>query len=344
MAKVKNQDIPLYVDVDPTDDQAEPFPNKYRTALKEASPKKGLPEDTGIVTKTTRGRRRATRTKKIKGQWVDPAFLAGVFDPLSVNDAMLFAAHGSVTRSRIIFKKATDMWNHLSAEEKQCWYDKNKEDGIKCSTFDLFIKCQLKAFNKNGQWDTHTCKVCSQPVILFVSQTMTPGQTQTLTLQNLRWKPFVWSIFSGGGSLSSTVGNSITFTAPASNAKCKNSTILSVTDQCGKTTFLKISTNAAGGGERAFIITKVHCWNHMPAPATYEGISSWGPYCFACFCHEYDCQGNYLRTGMTSSMWTDSANNPAPLWCNQYCGGDSQVLDTRNGSQIQAGCCPAALP
>lgn len=344
MAKVKNQDIPLYVDVDPTDDEAQPFPNKYRSALKEASPKKGLPADTGIVTKTTRGRRRATRTKRIKGQWIDPNFLSGAFDPLSVNEAFLFSALSSTTRSRIIFLKATAMWRSLTPEEKQCWYDKNKAGGTKCSTYDFFIRTQLKRFYKTGQWDTTTCRTCSQPVILFVSQTMTPGQAQTLSVEKTRWAPFFWNIFSGGGSISSPTGNSIVYTAPLVNPKCKYNAIISVTDSCNKTTFIKISTNTGAPGERAFILTNVHCWNHMPAPATYENISTWGPYCFACFAHEYDCQGNYLRTGFTSSMWTDSPNNPSPLWCQQFCGSESQIQDTRSGSQLQMGCCPAALP
>jgi len=312
--------------------------------LKEASPKKGLPPDIGVVTKTTRGRRPPTRTKRMAGQWFDPAFSPSAFNPLAISDEVLLSATGSRTTARIAFKKVTDLWAKLNTVQKECWYQKNKADGTKCSTFDYFMRLQLNHWYKKSSWDLSTCVTCSQPAVYYVSPTMTPSQQQTLRVVDPSWAPFSWSIFSGGGGLSSPTGDQVVYTAPPQNPKCSQSAIISVTDRCGLKTFFRITTNSAGTGARAYGITAVNCWQHQPAPSEFEGIETWGPFCYACFVRFYDCQGNYLNTDMIAWMYTDVPWDIAPAWCKDCIPANSKVIDARTPYQIQTGCCPAAIP
>lgn len=62
----------------------------------------------------------------------------------------------------------------------------------------------------------------ASPVINYTSLQMSVNETQPLTVTGGCGEPYTWGIVSGGGSLSNTTGASTIFTAPSTNANCKN--------------------------------------------------------------------------------------------------------------------------
>jgi hypothetical protein len=80
---------------------------------------------------------------------------------------------------------------------------------------------------------------------------MSINGTQELTVTNGGIGPFTWSITGGGGTLSSSSGTSVNYTAPSSNQSCANNPTIKVTDYCGQEATLKLAVNSYSGGETA---------------------------------------------------------------------------------------------
>jgi RHS repeat-associated protein len=78
------------------------------------------------------------------------------------------------------------------------------------------------------------------------SNQMFIGQTQTLTAAGGCGEPYNWSINSGAGSLSSTTGSSVNYTALDSNPGCINNPEICVTDFAGETACRFIAVNTPG--------------------------------------------------------------------------------------------------
>jgi hypothetical protein len=58
------------------------------------------------------------------------------------------------------------------------------------------------------------------PVIGFTKEQMSLNEVQFLSVLGGCGGPYAWSIVSGGGSLSASGGNSLTYAAPALNPQC----------------------------------------------------------------------------------------------------------------------------
>jgi len=343
VAKVIDQIIPVYQDFDIALDEPAPFFPVYRNTLQEGSPRVGLPENTAIVSTTKHGKRPATRTKRKKGFWTCRDISDTPINYSTISDAFLFINRFTACGSRLIMKRATQMWKALPAVQKQCWLDENKRSGKKCSYYDFYVRAQIKQFRLRGTWDITTCRTCPPPEILYVTRTMLPGEQQRLNIMNPDWGPFEWHITAGGGTLVGVDQPDPVFTAPQSNVDCTSNTTIMVKDSCDRMVYLTFTTNSAPNGSRAYYITNVFCWSHQPHPSNFEGVSTWGPYCYACFDRYFDCAGNYLLTGAHIGMWSPDETDCAPSFCDMCLPENSKVMDIRSNYMKQVGCCPSAL-
>jgi hypothetical protein len=319
------------------------FGEQMRAALKPATNRKGMAPLYGVVTRTTKGARPTTRVKRRGGLWYDPTFQTAPFHPEDVPNLTIWAKLHNQTAVRTLFRKAAALWTSLTAAQKDCWCTRARAAAAKCGCFDFFMRSQLTTFVGAGEFDTGTCCGGPAPLILYASATMGPSQKQTLSLADNTAGPFTWAITQGGGSLSSPDSPTPVYTSPASNPNCTNNATIQVTDRCGRKAYLSIATNIGQLGTDAFRQTNIHCWQHEPAPASFEGIGASGPYNYACFDRYYDCSGAYRRTGAHAGMWTTIDPDPAPNWCNLCMSGESSTIDMRTSAQKAAGCCPSAL-
>jgi hypothetical protein len=80
---------------------------------------------------------------------------------------------------------------------------------------------------------------------------MSLGETQTLTI-TCSGGPYIWTITSGGGNLSAASGNSVNYTAPATNPNCDN-TVISVSYNGRVLDTLRIYVTNPNLGSAAYI-------------------------------------------------------------------------------------------
>ena len=182
-------------------------------------------------------------------------------------------------------------------------------------------------------------------VIGYTTQAMQVSEEQTLTVKNRhpRWsyENYHWEISAGGGSLSSDVGLSVVYTAPATNPNCElNATIDLI---CGGNVVdsLGIAINADTTDTWAF-----RYWSGLSC------IESIPDVVYTCFLtnNTYDCAGNLLagypcelirQAGSCGECYADTS----PADCHSSYNTMSQLLaaspvDLRNAAAIEMGCCP----
>ncbi len=198
---------------------------------------------------------------------------------------------------------------------------------------------------------------------------MSINQTATLIVSEGCGGPYHWSL-SGGGSLSSTTGSSVSYTAPSSNANCNNNSIICVTDTAGQKAYIQISVNANTSSKVAYIMNTCS----KEGNCTFDGNT---------FCESatvlvnyYFCNGNLWSSNHCgySSRYEQNIQNCDLCYSNQtempacsggtstgnqrrtcellslHCGGTGQHCyplntadDVRTPEMKAAGCCPAGL-
>lgn len=233
----------------------------------------------------------------------------------------------------------------------------------------LLLSTAIILFSSSVWADCSSCGECPPPDLGFTSKQMSVSGTQNLTASGGAGS-YTWSIVSGGGSLSSQSGDSVTYTAPASNANCGSNPFIRVTDSCSNSTTLNLGVNAYTGKN----------WNDTAYLVSY----CVGP---ICQCYPDACQGNYYQRGFyyetsaglnayfcdgtpNGSPWGGGrgcnscssgccglycADCPCPTQCDTCAGrfassGDSecrefsgagQHKDKRDSGKLSDGCCPA---
>lgn len=267
------------------------------------------------------------------------------------------------TKWRMCFQECAARWNSLPEEcpdpptypptssKKNVW-DAKEEQGVRCSYFDLYMGCCMKSCTSisinipgigeltggtiNPNEDCWPCIYCGPPdglAIGYTTQQMSVNQTQGLSAPTSLIEgdnpPCIeeelkWSLISGGGSLSATFGQSVIYTAPASNKDCDANATIELTDCCGRVATLQIAINATLGNLAGFDWPSMGCIDYA-AP-------------------KYGCYG--LQVTIYCDGSTYSANhslNPNFSSC-----GDCQDYllflwgngDVRSSDQLEAGCCP----
>ena len=191
--------------------------------------------------------------------------------------------------------------------------------------------------------DPDLCKGCDGTgSIGYTTTGMGVGETQQLTATCGQGPgapcQATWGIASGGGSISSTG----LYTAPASNASCSNNPIITLA--CGGTVVatLALAINGAGGGAAAYsqdalcTLYTTECCEHSTGE---YGQCWWGNH------KHYGCDGVVTYdSGCTYTFYFVFTGCSFANKC--QCGGSTfngNIIDTRTGAQLAAGCCPAAL-
>ncbi len=184
---------------------------------------------------------------------------------------------------------------------------------------------------------------CDSETINITSTVMGCSESQTLSVNDaVVGKTYNWEVSSG--SLSSSTGTSVTFTAPATNANCTSNTTVSLKVGANTCDTGIIAINCAGTGVKAY-----ETWTRTTC--TLFGAQQYT------ICYgdrkEYDCDGNLLGT---YEQGTIDSSNPGTLICSHcysvleatnMCDGqpraEGRYADCRSASQKAAGCCPRAL-
>ncbi|HQJ60339.1 MAG TPA: DUF6531 domain-containing protein, partial [bacterium] len=183
------------------------------------------------------------------------------------------------------------------------------------------------------------CRAAS-PTPFFINgpSQMSINQTATLTVSGGCGGPYHWSI-SGGGYLSSTVGDSVNYTSPQSNPNCNNNSIISVTDQAGQIVYKRIAVNSGDITTIAYE-KKIGCFNHGEYHCAYGNYH-------CCMFDLYNCTGSLMGWLAYSSGGDCCGTNPSGATCDfqSLCSSAPDLLDKRTSTDISNGCCPeATLP
>ena len=182
---------------------------------------------------------------------------------------------------------------------------------------------------------------CECKLIGYTSRQMDINEVQTLTVADPDPDcEYNWFITSGGGSLSSMTGTSVTYTAPDSNDGCgENPTITLTVNQILCDT-LKLAINAFDG-----VDTSMTVWTNK------RGCEEW-PWRAYITGNKYKCNGELL----TPSGWPCTARStaasqevcfdqPCTILCGESAGWsvnqfeEASPIDKRTEEMIAAGCC-----
>lgn len=182
--------------------------------------------------------------------------------------------------------------------------------------------------------------VMADPLVITGSNQMTAGGTQTLTVTGGSGT-YQWIKSAGGGSINTTQGSSVDYTAGLLNQNCVNNPTVCVQDSTGQRSCIQIAVLVnLYSGYIAYDLKD----NSLP-------LKCGSPYgCMFQYYH-YDCAGN--RLGIVGATYCGYPNQeycvncsiwaPPPqcvgIWCD-YVGG---IYDQRDSSMKNGGCCPAAM-
>ena len=281
---------------------------------------------------------------------------------------------GSTGQSHIrqIFRDCSALWNSLPescpipltdpppTSKESVWAVKLKE-GVVCSYYDLFMRCCINwGLSHGGFMPDGDCFPCESPcdcagiLIEYTTQSMQVNEEQELFVSNpVAGCTYLWEIESGGGSLSSGTGVSVTYTAPASNADCDQnvSIILSVgSQQCDS---LQIAINGFTGTNVAYTILTCIYDRYCRIIGRFVQCTT------SVHWNKYRCDGVYLAADVCYSI---SRTGGYPYWvCPDICEGTPPILtceegavlnscgdigtvtDLRTPLMITQGCCPGPL-
>jgi hypothetical protein len=168
--------------------------------------------------------------------------------------------------------------------------------------------------------------------------------SQTLSASGGNGGPYTWPLVGGGGSLSGTTGDSVTYYAPSLNPYCGNNPKIIVTDSSGQSAEVQIAVNGATGGQAYISYTEV-CDQNIPNSTPWPNCvgSTGGPsgsYHFGfCCVRNYTCEETMYSASWQGGMWSWGT---WPSWCaGRTCIGGARTDDVRNPNMKANGCCPS---
>ena len=176
---------------------------------------------------------------------------------------------------------------------------------------------------------------CTTESIGYTTQQMSVDEVQTLTVTDSVGEcVYDWEISSGGGSLSSSTGTSVDYTAPSANAECASNPTITLSvggDTCDA---LQIAVNAVTGWDEAY---RQDC----PTESGYCILFGGKKQCVR-ETESYRCNG-LLKPG-GCSYHDPAVCGGISCSIDSECSGCSVgTIDMRSPSMKTAGCCPAAL-
>lgn len=172
-------------------------------------------------------------------------------------------------------------------------------------------------------WVEVNCSLCdcAEISIGYTTQQMAVDEVQTLTVNNpVSGCTYSWSIASGGGSLSSSIGTSVNYTAPSTNVDCVNNPTI---------------TLSVGGSTCDTLALAVAAIPYYTAAKQ--------SYCVGTirYCKSYSCDSSiigdvaYCNAPTAELCLTDTCYSATcPL---------DELLDMRTEWLKSQGCCPAIL-
>lgn len=203
-----------------------------------------------------------------------------------------------------------------------------------------------------------------EAAIGYTTQQMQINEIQTLTVIGvIPTITYYWEIISGGGSLSSEIGNSVVYYSPSTNPNCTENPIIQLSANDSICDTLSIAINGYNDEDSSAYSTVTDvCEQNVPSDTYWSMCKSWDktpsnhPYSFGYCCNTvYNCNGvpvSYHATGWQSIMWDHSSH---PDWCEvvrtytlNMCygmeiGEEKFWTDTRTTAMKAAGCCPSIL-
>ena len=205
---------------------------------------------------------------------------------------------------------------------------------------------QIVALYCNGvQVDTISIDIEPCPTscaIGYTSQQMATNGTQTLsavpTGEGCGAAAYTWAITSGGGTLNTAEGDTVIYTAPATNASCANNPTIALYCDAVLQDTLLLAINAV----TALQVVR-ECKNRTcPVPCT--AYTNCG-YCY----RDFSCNGTRYPDGNTANCvclslgtW-DTFGQVGSGTCITGAGVPEGFTDLRSSAQILAGCCPMQL-
>lgn len=283
---------------------------------------------------------------------------------------------------RKAFKDCAALWNSLPEEcpdplpedpvtAKESVWNAKVEFGIPCTYYDLFMRCciQYAKWHAGAMPDgdcfpcTGICN-CLEISIGYTTQGMQVNEEQTLWVAGAA--PgciYDWEITSGAGELSASTGNSVIYTAPASNPNCEGNATISLSIKEVVCDTLLLAINAVVGDDVAY---------HMKlciAESSCEHRVSWK--CADVDGYNFNCNGDQLSkrsdcpysqcfgpgcccyedTQCASYPWEYCISPGGGMTCEETaelanCGDPGSLnegIDIREPWMLEAGCCPVAL-
>lgn len=200
-----------------------------------------------------------------------------------------------------------------------------------------------------------TCGNCPAPVISSSSTQVPFNGTQVLQASGGAGGPYSWTLVLGDGSLSSTAGGLVTYTAPSANADCLQNPSIVVRDACGKTAEISLSVSVPPA-------------SFDPAGRMYSEFR--GRVLGGCSCSYswvgISCDGRvgWVSHGCSPNPGAFCGYPPPPPWewfdyldhvwsrlCSEAAAAcdpdrvciDGYIEDLRTADQKLHGCCPAQL-
>ena len=297
---------------------------------------------------------------------------------------------------RTAFQQCTVLWNSLPEEcpaivpdppptSKKSVWDAKLEHGVVCSYYDLFLRCCIKfALANDGAMPTDECFPCESNCdctdisIGYTTQGMQVNEEQTLTVEGgVDGCVYAWGLV-GGGTLSGEEGDSVVYTAPATNPNCESNAVVSLSVGGAQCDSLYISINA-----ETRILPVVRIFTYLSHSDVIEGkpthnTGECGDHYIMIFNQYYnvswyDCSGalysscGCARQGSGDEFTNDDndycycypddmpeameiINNVSEFWYQCGLGSSSaneymaaNPYDNRRAAQIESGCCPMQL-
>lgn len=144
-----------------------------------------------------------------------------------------------------------------------------------------------------------------------------------------------WEITAGGGSLSASSGNSVTYTAPASNAECSNNPTIALSCDGVVVDSISIAVNDWDTDtDIAYQLQQAECYWNEPSGWCCTGAGP--PEEHPCCCHyNYNCKNEHIST---AGGWYGGDET----YCDKFCSTPT-VSDKRTQAMKDGGCCAEGL-
>lgn len=209
---------------------------------------------------------------------------------------------------------------------------------------------------------------CSGEAIGYTTQQMATDEVQALTVVDpVAGCTYDWSIVSGGGSLSSSTGTSVNYTAPSENAECAQNPTITLSVGGSMCDSLSIAVNASEDTSVGYDYSNIDTFDTGFTECTQATGTCTGCYISRVKRSHYaylNCDGT-----VTPSGWRCGDPDSNTNWTCEYCATDetcpgscagqcvypsnAEIVtncistrgaeDGRSAAQKTAGCCPAQL-